>query len=481
MGLQDVGNYIAVVPGGMKFMRVLLGLIRLLQTETLKRHNKFYILEMPVSEIFDAKFRRNVVRTKEIIDKTGSEYKDAISKQIREVQCKHDALLQLMADFEDSSGSLNRDNSIDETVTGICDKMDRVVRIVSDLERTCGVGPSKPGRIDPAEVSNAISRISLHHKWLYFPEETNSRLDCIKILRFTKRILVEMKDNPISTADIDIADIVTQSHEMELILGRMARIDDELDQIRNLNGRRVRKHLELEALNPKVPVVFPERDYQLDLDESVEFSYSDCRYGHNADAGPLRLPLIDAMVEKNESSSNLTASTSLDRTMPSRNQSSVVLHPLTTVKKRSKAANILRTIQKTNKRSRIKTDTLKELAKNWHLNSNHSSTTSSWKRTLTMSKLESSASTIEDSSKMSDRFSSDHLSETPTIKFFANSTSIFNSTTNEQVIKSPSLPINHFVDITNTEKSVEIAAVSFNKNVSTFLNIGYEGGSISQK
>lgn len=454
MDMEEVGNYIVVVPGGMKFMKVLLGLIKLLQLETLKAHGKSDWMEQATDQIFDSTFRSRIQTELSALRRVNEEFQQTTQRELHKYQKKNEMIRYYVKTLEAYISESTREplTLVSEQVNEICTKMQDVMSIVSELEKTCGTGPDHTNNpFERIHLSNAITRIVEHHRWIMTSEEYTHKIGSSSILDVASRILKELEQSPIPVASVQPLEVVTQNHDMALFLRNLCTTEGDLNLIKCQLKMDQEKHTEHSLLHPKLPVVFPERDYpQIAAVESDLGSfYSALQRQPDSMFQNTRLALQDMIAEQVVASPPVIKSLNMTNDRSSSNLwCTTGRKAMPTARKKTKAMSVLKTISRSTKRPKINMDALKGLARTGFNESLLSeSTTVTWKNkksTNASSKTETSASEYRrpTATRLSGIFSESILP-----KFVLNSTSIFNSTTNEQA----QLQTTVFSDITNKD------------------------------
>lgn len=457
LDMDEVGNYIVVVPGGLKFMKMLLGLIRLVQIEAIKGNTRTEWLDLPVDKIFDAEKRQQVQIEYKSLQDVHQQRQKVAQKELKAYRKKTEMLNYYIRGLESHLANTpyeQIDDSLTKEVEQICGKMQQVMVLVSDLEKTCGSGPDIHN--DPFErlnLSNAISRTVEHHKWLMSSEEYTHKINCGLILDVASRILGELNREPIEVADLNPFDVVKQNHDMALFLRNLSTTEWEVKLYQCQLKQDENQHKENLALHPQAPVVFPERDLQLleFEDYDLEAFYAELQRRPDILSQPVYRLALDDVIPENTitvsppggKSMNLTN----DRSMSSSLMTAQKKGLSTTVRKRTKAMSVLKTISRGTKKSKVNMEALKELAKNGFNESMLDSSTITWKKKSVNVSCRAEVSQSESmrpgtgNTRLSGLFSDSMVP-----KF--NSTAIFNSTTNEQAQQMV------FNDITNKEAAV---------------------------
>lgn len=454
MDMEEVGNYIVVVPGGMKFMKVLLCLIKLLQLETLKAHGKSDWMEQATDQIFDSTFRSRIQTELSALRRVNEEFQQTTQRELHKYQKKNEMIRYYVKTLEAYISESTREplTLVSEQVNEICTKMQDVMSIVSELEKTCGTGPDHTNNpFERIHLSNAITRIVEHHRWIMTSEEYTHKIGSSSILDVASRILKELEQSPIPVASVQPLEVVTQNHDMALFLRNLCTTEGDLNLIKCQLKMDQEKHTEHSLLHPKLPVVFPERDYpQIAAVESDLGSfYSALQRQPDSMFQNTRLALQDMIAEQVVASPPVIKSLNMTNDRSSSNLwCTTGRKAMPTARKKTKAMSVLKTISRSTKRPKINMDALKGLARTGFNESLLSeSTTVTWKNkkgTNASSKTETSASEYRrpTATRLSGIFSESILP-----KFVLNSTSIFNSTTNEQA----QLQTTVFSDITNKD------------------------------
>lgn len=455
--MEDVGHYIVVVPGGLKFMKILQGLIKLLQVQTLKLHNRTEWLDLPTEDIFDVKVRLEAQKKFTCLQKVHGIVDKAAHMEIKSYQRKTEMLNYYIKSLERDSQrnehpAANNNNALKSEVDAICGKMQQVMSMVSDLEKTCGTNPDLPN--DPFEqiaLTDEVSQIINHHNWpSATTEEYTHKISCMSILEMTSRILSAGgldNINPLNPCQVGERNL-----NMTKYLQKISLTERELKLvIYNLETDQNR-HRRNQVLRPKTAVMYPQRDYQL-------IEVEDCDLGACFTKLQLmpelmlpqqyRLCLNDILPEPGAVLSPVTGSTlnlTSDHTSSRSLLGTTGKSFYSTVKKRTKAMSVLKTISrnKCHKRSKVNMDALKELARNGFNEAMLDSSTITWKKKSGngTSRAEISESDTTTQSAGATRLSGMFSDMVP--KF--NSTAIFNSTTIEHPIA--------FSDITNKEDNL---------------------------
>lgn len=454
MDMEEVGNYIVVVPGGMKFMKVLLCLIKLLQLETLKAHEKSDWMEQATDQIFDSTFRSRIQTELSALRRVNEEFQQTTQRELHKYQKKNEMIRYYVKTLEAYISESTREplTLVSEQVNEICTKMQDVMSIVSELEKTCGTGPDHTNNpFERIHLSNAITRIVEHHRWIMTSEEYTHKIGSSSILDVASRILKELEQSPIPVASVQPLEVVTQNHDMALFLRNLCTTEGDLNLIKCQLKMDQEKHTEHSLLHPKLPVVFPERDYPqiASVESDLGSFYSALQRQPDSMFQNTRLALQDMIAEQVVASPPVIKSLNMTNDRSSSNLwCTTGRKAMPTARKKTKAMSVLKTISRSTKRPKINMDALKGLARTGFNESLLSeSTTVTWKNkksTNASSKTETSASEYRrpTATRLSGIFSESILP-----KFALNSTSIFNSTTNEQA----QLQTTVFSDITNKD------------------------------
>ena len=461
MDLEEVGQYIVVVPGGHKFMKVLLELIKLLQMETLKSHNRTEWLDLPAEEIFSDEIRAEAQQQFECLQRVHQEINQAAQKELKRHRKKTEIIKYYIKELEthlEEAPNENLDDTLQREVKEICGKMEQVMRLVSDLEKTCGSSPDQHSNpFERLHLSNAISRIVEHHKWILKPDEYTHKINCSSILDIASRIMRELVEHPIQVADVNPIDLVNQNHDLEIFLRNVATVEGDLQLLQHNIRVDEQRHKDHEMLHPKERVVFPERDYPLVEMQSCDLSslYEDLQRRSETLPQPYRLALEDVIPESVVMSPPTTGGKHMNTSHRDRSITGLMMtsrkHSSQTARKKTQAMSVLKTISRSSKRTKVNMEALKELARNGFNESMLDSSTITWKKKSvnlsTRTETSGTETTIRGGATGTATRLSALFSDSMMPKF--NSTSIFNSTTNEQAQQLV------FSDITNKEPTKE--------------------------
>lgn len=451
-----------VVPGGMKFMKVLLALVRLLQTEALRMHSKEEWLELPADQIFNSGLRSRLVTNYEVLHRVSSEMQRVAQSGVRMYQKRREVLNYYSKRAEEYVSNFNagQEQRIREDVAKMCAMIERVMCLVADVEKTCASGPEQQS--DPFErirLSKAIDRIVEHHKWTESSSnEYSHKIGCATVLQLAARIF-EGHALPKNDTHVDAVELVNQNHDMSIFLGNLATIEQDLQTVTwNLGRDQGRARSDTSKSNVRTQKQFPERDYPLAEVEDVDLGafYNELQrlslVGHQS----YRLALEDALA--NVSTSNISPSSirspSMIRDRSLLSTTTAKRSMTTTTKKRTKALSVLKTISRSNKRpNKVNMDALRELARNGFNESLLDSSQITWKKKSVNSS--SIAEAMSESLRPPAARLSAIFSDSVAPKLFMpNSTSIFNSTTNEQAQLHSSIAV-HLGDITNRDRIIQ--------------------------
>lgn len=466
--MDEVGQYIAVVPGGLKFMKVLLSLIKLLQMETLKKHNRTEWLELPPEEIFNAEIRSHAQRQCACMQRMHERFQKTAQREVKVCRKRTDLIKYYTQRIADSFPATD-DQTVETQVQEICGKMSQFMQVVSDLEQSCGsVAEQGSNPFERIHLSNAISKITEHHKWpLKTPtngsasgmEEYTPKLSCLSILDVASKVMRELRTEAANTPvdGSSFMEIVNQNHDLKLFLQNITAQEAEMKVIQLNLKRNEERHGERRKLDESTteePVVFPERDYKLVEAEEVDLAayYTELQRRPEEFLGPNKRLALQDIIHDTFAMSPPTSSVRQFSLADDRSGSAAFLSTrknlsTTTAKKRTKAMSVLKTISRGKKKSRVNMEALKELAKNGFNDSMLDSSTITWKKSMNASRTEASVGESVAARPAHGRLSG--FSESMMPKF--NSTAIFNSTTNEQAQQMV------FSDITNREAVVVVA------------------------
>lgn len=387
--LEEVGHYIVVVPGGLKFMKVLLGLIRIVQNETLKGHGRTNLSTLPTDTLFNTEFRDASHSKFRLLQRTHTNFLQALRRETKTYQKRTELLNYLIERVKKHHSGSAEDPSpeLKVGVDGICDQMKHVIGLAKDLEASAAADPQED-HVDPfkrIDLGNAINRIVNHHQWkLGSSDDYIHKVGSSPIKEVALKIIAVLQGIPTHSIYVNPSDLVQRNHDLSTYKRQLSTIQRDLELLSHRNALDDHRHAEYVNSVTRMEIVFPERDYKLQEDDDFNLGvfYNKLQRNTEISCENVRLPLQDTI----DSFMPLLSPTKM------RHESSMesfTAHKTarknssTTGKKRTAAMSVLKTISRNNNKrgkSKINMDALRELAKNGFNDSLLDSSTITWKK-----------------------------------------------------------------------------------------------------